>query len=394
MHPSNQPVVTVDASGNWSGWIYAKHNTALGSTASVRAAKVGTTGTNLTSSARAFSILNMQGTGNGGWIVRTSSPAVNKGILAYAGGAVVGTYRTEDNAIVEGYAFSAGGLRIAVPAGIIDSLVAMNDDGSRDTVLAGPWLVTAGQETDASTSAAGIGRGLVKVSPSTLSAGSAHAVTLTLQGESSYVITNAKVTIPAQWSWSHSTSDIVTSGAGSPAVTVVGDTILLAGMAIGAADSVRLTVSNITPPDTTASFALTAATGTHPDSVYAISAQPSVFVYGIPVPIAVVKANDANGVPVRNNTLVTVRGVVTVANEFGGPSYLQDNSGGMAVFGSTFSTAVTDGDEVVVSGLVQPFSGLSEIVNPMLHMIVGSGNSVEPIVVTASQIEERWRRRR
>lgn len=383
---ANQPVITVDGSGNWSGWIYAKHNSALGSTASVRAAKVGATSTNLTSSARAFSILNMQGTGNGGWIVRTSSPAVNKGILAYAGGAVVGTYRTEDNAIAEGYAYSAGGWRIAVPAGLIDSLVTMNDDGSRDAVLAGPWSVTAGQETDASTSAAGIGRGLVKVSPATLSAGTAHALTLTLQGESFYVITNAKVKIPATWSWSHVTSDIVASGAGSPVVTVVGDTIVLAGMAIGAADSVRLTVSNVTPPDTTASFAFMAATGTHPDSLYAISAQPSVFVYGIPMPISLVKANDTNGVPLRNNTLVTVRGVVTVANEFGGPSYLQDNSGGMAVFGSNFSTAVADGDEVVVSGLVQPFSGLTEIVNPMLHVIVGSGNTVEPIAVTASQI--------
>jgi phosphatidylserine/phosphatidylglycerophosphate/cardiolipin synthase-like enzyme len=383
---SNQPVITVDVSGNWSGWIYAKHNTTLGSTASVRAAKVGATSTNLTSSSKAFTILNMQGAGNGGWIVRNSSPAANKSILAYAGGAVAGTYRTEDNAIVEGYAYSAGGFKIAVPAGIVDSLVTMNDDGSRDNVFAGPWAVTAGQETDASSSAAGIGRGLVRTSPSVLSAGTAHALTITVHGESPYVITNARVKIPATWSWSHATSDIDPSGAGGAVVTVTGDTIVLAGMTIGATDSVRLTVSNVTPPDTTASFALTAATGTHPDSLFAVSAQPSVFVYGIPIPISLVKANDAIGVPLKNNTLVTVRGVVTVANEFGGPSYIQDYSGGMAVFGSSFSTAVAGGDEVVVSGLVQPFSGLTEIVNPQLHAIVSSGNTVEPMTVTASHI--------
>ena len=193
---SNQPVVNIDAAGNWSGWIYAKHNTALGSSASVRAAKVAGTGTNLTSASKPFSILNMQGAGNGGWIVRASSPAVNKGILAYAGGSVVGTYRTEENAITEGYTYSAGGFKIAVPAGTIDSLVTLNDDGSRATAFAGPWSITAGQETDASTTSGGVGRGLVRVSPPTLSGGTVHSVTFTVLGESPYVITNANVKIP------------------------------------------------------------------------------------------------------------------------------------------------------------------------------------------------------
>ena len=177
------------------------------------------------------------------------------------------------------------------------------------------------------------------------------------------------------------------SGGGSSVVSIAGDTVVLAGLALGGGDSLRFIVNNITPPDSTASFAFLARNGTHPDSLFAIPLQPSVFVYGIPVSIATVKVNDANGIPLRNNTLVTVRGVVTVANEFGGPSYIQDNSGGMAVFGAAFSTAVTRGDEVVVSGLVQPFSGLTEIVNPVLDAIVSSGNSVEPTLVTASQVQ-------
>ena len=179
---ANQPVVSIDAAGNWSGWIYAKHNTSMGSSGSVRAAKVGATGTNLTSASKSFSILNMQGSGSGGWIVRASSPVVNKGILAYAGGSVTGTYRTEDNTITEGYTYSAGGFKIAIPAGIIDSLVVMNDDGSRATVFAGPWSVTAGQETDASTTAGGVGRGLVRVSPPTLSGGTHHAISFMVLG--------------------------------------------------------------------------------------------------------------------------------------------------------------------------------------------------------------------
>jgi len=147
-----------------------------------------------------------------------------------------------------------------------------------------------------------------------------------------------------------------------------------------------LTIRNVTPADSTARFTFFTQTGTHPDSLFPLSAQPSVFVYGIPLPIATVRANDATGVPLRNNTLVTVRGVVTVANEFGGPSYLQDNTGGMAVFGSAFSTAVSIGDEVIVSGLVQPYAGLTEIVNPQLHLLASSGNAVDPIVVAPADI--------
>ena len=39
-----------------------------------------------------------------------------------------------------------------------------------------------------------------------------------------------------------------------------------------------------------------------------------------------------------------------------------------------------------MSGLVQPFSGLTELVNPILHSIVSSANTTEPVLVTASQI--------
>ncbi|MBP1657635.1 MAG: hypothetical protein H6Q31_2236 [Bacteroidetes bacterium] len=384
---SNQPVVNIDASGNWSGWIYAKHNASLGSTASVRAAKVGATSTTqLTSSSRSFTILDMQATGTGGWIMRPSSSAANKGVLAYAGGTIVGSYRTEENGIAEGYAYGSGGLKIAVPAGTIDSLVTVTDDGNREQVFTGPWFVTAGQETDASLSGGSIGRGSVRISPSTLSGGTQHDVTVSVYGETPHVLAAVRISIPSAWTWSHQLADVLCTGGGSPVVSVNGDTIVVGGIAVAGADSMLLTVRNVIPADSTARFTFFTRTGTHPDSLFALSTQPSVFVYSIPLPISAVKANDASGVPLRNNTLVTVRGIVTVANELGGPSYIQDNTGGMAVFGSSFSAAVTIGDEVVVSGLVQPFAGLTEIVNPQLHLLASSGNSVEPLVVTPGAI--------
>lgn len=383
---SNQPVVAIDASGNWSGWIYAKHNTGLGTTGSVRAARVGATSTNLTSSSKTFSILNTTPAGNGGWLVRTSSPAVNKGILAYAGGAVVGSYRTEDNGITEGYAYAAGGFKIAVPAGVIDSLIALNDDGTRALAFPGPWVVSAGQETDASATAGAIGHGTVRATPVVIQGTGTHTITVTILGENPYVLSHARIFLPARWSWSHAPGDVSVTAGGTPAVTLAGDTIAISGLNLGGSDSARVTIAGIVAPDTTASFVIGAHTGTHPDSIYALGTPPSVYVYGVPLPIATVKANDANGVPLLNNRLVTVRGVVTVANEFGGPSYIQDNTGGMAVFGQAFSSVVAPGDEVVVSGLVQPFSGLTEIVSPILHTLLSSGNVVAPVPVTVGQI--------
>ncbi|TAK52691.1 MAG: choice-of-anchor D domain-containing protein [Bacteroidetes bacterium] len=380
------PIVTLDASGNWSGWIYAKHNQTLGVTVSVRAALVGSTSTNQTSSSRTLTVLTMSGSPDGGWIYMPSSPAVNKGILAYSGGNVVGSYRTEDNSLDEGYSYSSGGFKIAVPVGVIDSLVSINDDGTRDQSFLGPWAITAGQETDASTASGGIGVGTATVSPSMLQGGEAHSLTLKLAGVSPYTITNAKVIIPETWDWSQTSGNINLVGGGSPTLNVTTDTLDISGMTLNGGDTLEIQMSNISPADSTASFSFGTQTGTHPDSIYAIGTQPSIYIYSTPKPISYVKENDANGVPLRNGQLVTVRGIVTVANEFGGPSFIQDNTGGLAIFGSAVSANVAIGDEIVVSGLIQPFSGLNELVNPILHSILSTGNAISPLVLTAYQI--------
>ena len=57
---TNQPVVMIDAGGNWSGWIYAKHNSAVGAALQVRARLIPTTPTvQLTTTAQNATILNM-----------------------------------------------------------------------------------------------------------------------------------------------------------------------------------------------------------------------------------------------------------------------------------------------------------------------------------------------
>ncbi len=213
---ANQPVFNIDASGNATGWIYAKHNNSITGTYSLRGAMVGSTSTQVTQAGYAFTALTLAGGGNGGWVVRNSSPAVNKAILAYTGSTVVGSYRTEDNGITEGYSYGSGGFKIAVPTGTIDSLVSYNDNGTRDQSFVGPWTVTAGNETDVTNGGISGSVGSAVISP-TFTGVTSQSVTLTIYGQSGDTITNVNVAVPALWTWSQSTSDVsVVGGGGSP----------------------------------------------------------------------------------------------------------------------------------------------------------------------------------
>lgn len=102
------------------------------------------------------------------------------------------------------------------------------------------------------------------------------------------------------------------------------------------------------------------------------------------VPIASIRQNDANGVPVMLNQTKTITGVVTVANQLGGPSYMQDNTAGMAIFDNTFSTSVTIGDSVNVTGVITQFNGLTEFTT-VTFTVISSGRIVTPVLINLQQ---------
>ncbi len=79
------------------------------------------------------------------------------------------------------------------------------------------------------------------------------------------------------------------------------------------------------------------------------------------VPIITIRQNNSQGVPLDTGAYKTVTGIVTVANEFGGPSYIQDNTAGVAVFYNDFSAAVKIGDSVIVTAKLTQFNGLTEL---------------------------------
>jgi phosphatidylserine/phosphatidylglycerophosphate/cardiolipin synthase-like enzyme len=246
--------------------------------------------------------------------------------------------------------------------------------GAGNTATNNAWIASLRARAD--------GSGSASILPDTLHAGDVGPVAITYRRDTAFTITNLRIIVPAGFSWSQSVGDVAYTNMTATA-SVSGDTVYLLGVSF-AADSTVITIAGLTAPDSTAfyPFRVQSQQAAYGD----VAPTPRIVVFGRPEAIAAVKVNDANGVMLRLNQLVTVRGIVTVANEFGGPSYIQDNSGGLGIFGSSFSTAVAVGDEVVVSGIVSPFGGLSEIVSPLLHSIVSSGNPVEPLVLTAAQV--------
>lgn len=246
---------------------------------------------------------------------------------------------------------------------------------TRPQLRVGNILVQSGQLP-------GDGTGSVSVLPDTLNGGTIGPIQMIYRRNTQVSVNGLRCFIPPAFTWSHSLSDISYTNM-TAAGSVAGDTITFTNI-VFSADSTVITIANVTAPDSTALYPFRVQSR---ENLFAdVVPIPRMVVFGAPAPIAEVKANNANGVPLRAGQLVTIEGVVTVANQFGGPSFLQDNSGGMAIFGSSFSTTVNVGDEVKVSGIVSPFNGLSELTNPFLHAIVSSGNTVTPLSATCFQL--------
>jgi phosphatidylserine/phosphatidylglycerophosphate/cardiolipin synthase-like enzyme len=86
---------------------------------------------------------------------------------------------------------------------------------------------------------------------------------------------------------------------------------------------------------------------------------------------------------------VRVRGIITVANEFQSPSYMQDSTGGLAVYNAKFSTSVKLGDIWEVAGVLQNYYGLMEM-NPLTDSVkISSGNPLPtPKLLHSSGLSE------
>ncbi|MBI3765738.1 MAG: choice-of-anchor D domain-containing protein, partial [Ignavibacteriales bacterium] len=228
------------------------------------------------------------------------------------------------------------------------------------------------------------GNGTATVDPDTMKHGTTSTITVTYHRDPAYTNTDMRVILPSNFGWSHDAADVSFTNM-TATKSVSGDTIYFNTLTMSA-DSTVIAILNVTAPDSTAFYPINVQTKAQTD--YAdVAPLPKMVVFGLPQPISEVKGNDANGFPLRFGQLATIQGVVTVANQFGGPSYVQDNTGGMGIFGSALSGVVNIGDEVVVSGKVDPFNGLFEMTSPHVDSLLGPGTSPSPEVVTCADLK-------
>ena len=114
------------------------------------------------------------------------------------------------------------------------------------------------------------------------------------------------------------------------------------------------------------------------------------------VPIADLRYNDANGVPVDTGQVFTITGIVTSSNQFGnsGPGSVQDGTAGVCVYGPGFSNNVNIGDSVTVIAELTQFSGLTELSFnlPGASVVVhSSGHETIPEIITINDIStQQW----
>ncbi len=247
--------------------------------------------------------------------------------------------------------------------------------GAGNTALNIAWILSLRARVE--------GSGTVTLTPQVVRGDSVVNLNFNYIREPQYNINALKIIFPQGFTWSQNAAQVSIENF-TAATTVSADTILFSNVNF-LNDSVIISIAEVTTPIFTGNYQFIFQSGI--DAVFGdVSPTPTLTVYGAPIPIAEAKINDENGIGINLGDLVTLRGIVTVSNQFGSPSYIQDNSGGISIYGTTFSSAVQPGDEVLVSGTITQFNGLNQLESPTLHSILSSGNEVEPVFATPSML--------
>ncbi|MBI5463444.1 MAG: hypothetical protein HY966_00645, partial [Ignavibacteriales bacterium] len=172
-----------------------------------------------------------------------------------------------------------------------------------------------------------------------------------------------------------------------------GDTTTMTNFALSAADSIVVTISGVVSVDSTDEIAIDVRTSTNGTTFGSIQNLPKTLVYGTPRTVAQVKVKLGNGIPALLGKWVVTRGVVTVSNEFtaatapNGPAFMQDATGGVALYDSSVALVTQRGDDIIVLGKVAPFNELYELTPCSILQKMGEGISFDTTVVTIPQIK-------
>ena len=103
-------------------------------------------------------------------------------------------------------------------------------------------------------------------------------------------------------------------------------------------------------------------------------------------PISDLHQNNSSGVPVLLNSIVQVEGIVTVSDQLGDLSFIQDSSGGVGVFDASFVSNVEIGDSLLITGKVSQLDGLTRLTDVTVNSVISVGGIPSYKVITAADI--------
>ena len=103
-------------------------------------------------------------------------------------------------------------------------------------------------------------------------------------------------------------------------------------------------------------------------------------------PVSDLHQNNSSGVPILLNSIVQVEGIVTVSDQFGDLSFIQDSTGGVGVFDAAFVSSVQIGDTLLITGKVSQTKGLTQLLNVTVDSVIGVGGVPDYVVITAADI--------
>jgi hypothetical protein len=228
-------------------------------------------------------------------------------------------------------------------------------------------------------------------------ANTAQSVSINIGGTlPTSTIAQVSITVPNEFG-APLLANVSASGPGlnAASLSVTGQTITLNGVAITTTNNVVVTISGLTTPDTSATltidgnYSFTVSTAASSGALTAISPASTAYVV---IPIANIRDQDANGVPLDLNKKVAIQGICTEEN-FNSPTqtsgYIQSASGGMNIFSGSVASPLVRGNDYIVFGNVIQFNGLSEITfssaaNAIFNL--GAATAPTPEVVTLTTL--------
>ncbi len=247
-----------------------------------------------------------------------------------------------------------------------------NPQNSSSPIAVNPYNVVAAD-----------GPGTVTVSPSIWKYNIPTTLTFVIKPANN-TLKGLKLVKPKLFTWNSSSISIQPN---TVSISQSSDTTIFGNFILTGTDSLIINIPNATSTDSTDEFVIQSLTSSDGASFSPIPVQPKTIVYGLPRTAAAIKAKELNGSYTYLGKWVVTQGVVTAANEFGGPSYLQDNTAGFSIYDSSVSNNVERGTEITVLGKVSPYNELFELTPASILETVGEGIVYDTSTVIIPQIK-------